>query len=147
MEIRPAKREDVKVILNLIHELAAYEKEPNAVDNSLDNLEVDLFDDQVCESLVAEVDHKVVGFALFYTSYSTWKGRCLYLEDLFVLEDYRRYGIGGKLFDRLVAIAKERGYARMDWQVLNWNEPAIQFYKKKNAHLDDEWLNGRLFFK
>jgi GNAT superfamily N-acetyltransferase len=87
-----------------------------------------------------------VGFALYYTSYSTWKGRCLYLEDFYVLSEYRKLGIGSKLFDFVVEVAKNRNVKRMEWQVLDWNENAINFYKKKNANLDDEWLNGRIFF-
>jgi GNAT superfamily N-acetyltransferase len=88
----------------------------------------------------------VVGFALFYTNYSTWKGKCLYLEDLYVLPEFRRIGAGSALFERVIDEAKKRKVRRMDWQVLDWNEPAIEFYKKKGALLDPEWINGRLFF-
>ena len=96
---------------------------------------------------MAEVNSEIVAFTIYYTSYSTWKGPCMYLEDLYVLPDHRRSGIGEVLFDAVVAICKERGYARMDWQVLDWNEPAIKFYQKKEARLEEEWLNGRLFFE
>ncbi|MNY13969.1 Protease synthase and sporulation negative regulatory protein PAI 1 [compost metagenome] len=101
----------------------------------------------MCEALVVETDdQQVVGFALHYESYSTWKGRCLYLEDFYIQPEFRRGGIGSRLFTQVVEIARERGAKRMDWQVLDWNEPAIQFYKKHDALLDPEWLNGRLFF-
>lgn len=145
--IRVAERKDVPVILELIKGLAEYEKAPTEVINTVSALEKDLFDLKLCEAFVAEVDNAVIGFALFYTSYSTWKGPCIYLEDIYVLPEHRRSGAGSVLFDAVVEVAKSREVARMDWQVLDWNEPAIEFYKKKNALLDDEWLNGRLFFK
>lgn len=145
--IRAATREDTPAIYGLICALADYEKAPNEVSNTAEQLAIDLFDDCICEALVVENENQeIVGFALYYTSYSTWKGRCLYLEDFYVLPEFRRGGIGGQLFQRLVAIAKERGVKRMDWQVLDWNEPALEFYKKHNAVLDGEWVNGRLFF-
>jgi GNAT superfamily N-acetyltransferase len=147
MIIRPAKRGDEGAIMELIHGLAEYEKAPHEVVNTAEELGTHLFDEKVCDALVAEVDDKVVGFALVYTNYSTWKGKCLYLEDLFILPEYRQHGIGSQLFDEVVNIAKQRGVRRMDWQVLDWNEPAIKFYQKKKAHLDPEWMNGRLFFE
>ncbi len=147
MTIRKAKKGDEGAIFGLIQELATYERAPDEVINTPEQLRIDLFDDQVCDALVVEDDLKgVVGFALYYTSYSTWKGRCLYLEDFYVLPEFRRGGIGGRLFQEVVAIAKERGVKRMDWQVLEWNEPALSFYKKHEAILDPEWVNGRLFF-
>ena len=90
---------------------------------------------------------EIIGFALYYTSYSTWKGPCIYLEDLYVEPKHRNTGMGSKLFDHVVNVAKERKVSRMDWQIIDWNEPAIDFYKRKNAVIDDEWLNGRLFFE
>ncbi len=147
MIIRPAKRGDEGAIMELIHGLAEYEKAPHEVVNTAEELGTHLFDEKVCDALVAEADDKVVGFALFYMNYSTWKGKCLYLEDLFILPEYRQHGIGSQLFDEVVNIAKQRGVRRMDWQVLDWNEPAIKFYQKKKAYLDPEWMNGRLFFE
>jgi GNAT superfamily N-acetyltransferase len=144
--IRLAKSGDEKAIMNLIHALALYEKAPNEVVNTPEALAIHLFEEKICTAFVAEIDFQIVGFALFYTNYSTWKGKCLYLEDLFVLPEFRRHQIGGKLFDRVVVEAKLRKVKRMDWQVLDWNEPAINFYKTKNAQLDPEWINGRLFF-
>ena len=145
--IRPAQPGDEKAIHDLIVELAIYEREPDAVINTPEQLFHDLFEDSICEALVVEnAKGEIVGFALYYTSYSTWKGRCLYLEDFYVLPDFRRGGIGHELFQAVVEIAKERKVKRMDWQVLEWNEPALSFYKKQNAILDPEWINGRLFF-
>jgi GNAT superfamily N-acetyltransferase len=144
--IRKAERFDVVAIFALIQELALYEKAPEQVTNTHEQLAIDLFEKKICEAIVAEKENEVVGFALYYTSYSTWKGACLYLEDFYVIESERKLGIGQLLFDRVVQIAKERNVQRMDWQVLEWNEPAIRFYEKQKAILDPEWLNGRLFF-
>ena len=146
MIIRGAEPKDVAAILDLIIGLAVYENEPDQVENTVDKLTHDLFERKYCEAFVAELDDTIVGFTIYYTSYSTWKGPCIYLEDLFVSDAHRKLGIGSLLFDEVVDIAKERGVKRMDWQVLDWNEPAINFYKKKKATLDGEWLNGRLFF-
>ncbi|NVK64581.1 MAG: GNAT family N-acetyltransferase [Flavobacteriales bacterium] len=145
--IRPAVRGDEFVLIDLIKGLAKYEKEPlEAVENTPEKLGADLFDSKLCEAIIAEKDGEVIGFSIYYTSYSTWKGPCMYLEDLYVIPEARGTGAGGKLFDRIVEIARERNYARMDWQVLDWNTPAIEFYKKRGATIDEEWFNGRLFF-
>lgn len=146
MKIRQARKGDEVAIMELIRGLAAYEKAPEQVVNTAEDLAVHLFDEKICDAIVAETNDLIVGFALFYTNYSTWKGKCLYLEDFYVLPEYRKSGIGSELFDEVVKIAKERGVKRMDWQVLEWNEPAISFYRKKQAVLDSEWINGRLFF-
>lgn len=147
MTIREARTGDERAIHGLISELALYEKAPDEVTNTIENLRIDLFVDKVCEALVVENEtSEIVGFALYYQSYSTWKGRCLYLEDFYIKPDFRRGGIGSELFVRVVEIAKQWNVKRMDWQVLDWNEPAIAFYKKHQAILDPEWVNGRLFF-
>jgi GNAT superfamily N-acetyltransferase len=146
MFIREAKLGDEKSIFDLIYALAVYEKAPEQVTNSAEQLRIDLFEDNVCSALVAEENGVIIGFSLYYISYSTWKGRCLYLEDFFVLPDKRREGIGQMLFDQTVSVAVKLGVKRMDWQVLDWNQPALNFYKKNNATLDGEWINGRLFF-
>jgi GNAT superfamily N-acetyltransferase len=147
MTIREAKPGDEGAIMALIQALAEYEKAPNEVVNSAEDLAIHLFQERICEALVLQAPSDlIIGFALFYTNYSTWKGKCLYLEDFFILPDYRRSGLGSELFDRVVEIAKERKVRRMDWQVLEWNAPAISFYQKKKATLDPEWINGRLFF-
>lgn len=146
MEIRKAQRGDEFAIMKLIQALAEYEKAPDAVVNTAEDLGKHLFEEEICEAIVACEKAQIVGFALYFTNYSTWKGKCLYLEDFFVLPEYRQTGIGSKLFDQVVDIAKLRGVKRMDWQVLDWNVPAINFYKKKDAILDPEWINGRFFF-
>lgn len=144
--IRSAVKGDEHAIMSLIQALAEYEKAPGEVVNTAHDLGKHLFEEKICEALVVEKDSEIIGFALYYTNYSTWKGKCLYLEDFFILPEHRQGGIGSELFDRVVEVAKERGVKRMDWQVLDWNEPALKFYKKKNAVLDPEWINGRLFF-
>ena len=146
ISIVKAEESHVKAIFDLIKELALYENAPEQVTNTVEILHHDLFIDPICEAFVAIADNTVVGFVLFYTSYSTWKGRSLYLEDFYVSGKYRNRGIGQLLFDKVVSIAKARKMARMDWQVLAWNKLALDFYEKNNALLDSEWVNGRLFF-
>ncbi len=146
VKIRFAQRGDEKAIYELIVGLAIFEHAESEVVNTPENLAKDLFEEKICHAYVAEVGGEIVGFALWYTSYSTWKGPCLYLEDFYVHPDFRNQKIGSILFDKVVEIAKSSGVKRMDWQVLDWNENAIEFYKRKNAVLDEEWLNGRLFF-
>lgn len=145
--IRKAERGDVEPILELIRGLAEYENEPHEVSNTVENLSQDLFELNHCEALVADENGEVIGFAIYYTSYSTWKGACIYLEDLFVIPEKRSLKVGSKLFDAVVAVAKDRKVARMDWQVLDWNQLAIDFYEHKGATIDKNWYNGRLFFR
>jgi GNAT superfamily N-acetyltransferase len=146
MQIRQAKPGDETEIFNLIYALAVYEKAPEQVTNTPQQLARDLFEDKICSAIVAEEGNQIAGFSLYYISYSTWKGKCLYLEDFFVIPEMRKTGIGEQLFQKTVEIAKEMGVKRMDWQVLEWNEPALNFYRKQKAILDPEWINGRLFF-
>ena len=146
MEIRAAKLGDEQAIFALIQELALYEKAPEQVSNSADQLSQDLFKSFICEAIVADENKEIVGFALFYTAYSTWKGKILYLEDFYVKEIHRNKGIGNMLFEKVVEIAKDKKVKRMDWQVLEWNALALGFYEKKEAELSSEWLNGRLYF-
>ena len=145
---RDAKPGDEQTIHQLINQLAIFELEPNAVINTPEAIHRHLFIDKICFAIVAEKqdDQEIIAFALYYFSYSTWKGVCLYLEDIYVQESYRKLKIGQTLFDRVVEEAKKNKVPRMDWQVLNWNHSAINFYKKNNAELSDQWLNGRLFF-
>lgn len=146
--IREAKPEDMVAVHDLIHELAVYEKAGDQHINTAEQLVKDGFGaDKVFDCIVAELNEKVVGFALFYTSYSTWKGKCLYLEDFLVTEKLRGKGIGKKLFDEVLEISKSRDVGRFEWQVLDWNEPALNFYKKYDANLDSEWINGKIEFK
>lgn len=148
VSIRKAVKDDMASVLELIKELASYEHALEQVENTAEQLQEDGFGDQaVFECFVAEDANQIIGFALFYTSYSTWKGKCLYLEDLLVTNAYRRKGVGKMLFDKVLQTAKERGAGRFEWQVLDWNEPAINFYKKYNADLDPEWINGKIFLK
>lgn len=141
--IRRAKRGDETQIMGLVHELALYEKAPEEVINTPEQLAIDLFDDKICDCFVYELDGAIRGIALYYISYSTWRGRCLYLEDLYIQPAYRRGGIGRILFQKLIDEAKTLKVKRMDWQVLDWNEPAIKFYESIGATLDPEWINGR----
>lgn len=146
-QIRRAEKKDCVRLLELIQELADYEKAPQEVTVTLEHFEESGFGAKpVWWAFVAEIDGNVEGFALYYIRYSTWKGQCLYLEDFLVTEKLRGQGAGKLLFDRVIEEAKERGYNRMVWQVLDWNEPAINFYKKYNATLDPEWVNGTLYF-
>ena len=144
--IRKASLGDEKDILLLIKELAVYEKEPDAVEITTEELRSHLFIEQICEAIVAVDNEQVIGFALYYTSYSTWKGKCLYLEDLYVKAELRRSGVGKKLFQRVAEVAQLKKVRRMEWQVYDWNQPAIDFYLKLDAQLNKTWLNGRLEF-
>lgn len=144
--LRRGVEADLPQVLGLIKELAEYEKAPEAVTNTLAAMQRDGFGPEpifgffVLENGAAEV----IGLALYYTAYSTWKGRMLYLEDLVVTEPARRGGFGRLLFDAVVAEARATGAVRLKWQVLDWNEPAIGFYKKLGATIESEWFNGNL---
>lgn len=144
IHIRLAQKKDLGAIHHLVRELAIYEKAPEEFIATMAEYEQD-FDDAVFEALVADVDGKVVGMMLYYLTFSTWKGKMLYLEDFVVLEAYRRYGIGQRLFDKLQLVARQKGCKLIKWQVLDWNEPAIRFYEKNNATIEKEWWNGKLF--
>jgi GNAT superfamily N-acetyltransferase len=143
MRIRKATKEDCTRLLELITELAVYEKAPQEVTVALAHFEESGFgQNPVWWAFVAEADGKVEGFALYYIRYSTWKGQRMYLEDLVVTEKMRGKGLGKLLFDALITETKEKKLSGMVWQVLDWNEPAINFYKKYyNANLDPEWIN------
>lgn len=146
--IRDAQEQDMEAVHRLITELAIYEKAEDQMVNSVQQLKMDGFGSRkLFDCIVAQQHDDIVGFALFYTSYSTWKGACLYLEDFLVTENFRGRGVGKLLFEQVFQIAKNRNVGRFEWQVLDWNEPAINFYKKYNAILDPEWLNGKIIFK
>ena len=145
--IRNAQRTDCSRLLELITELAVYEKMPNEVTVSLSHFEESGFGEKpVWWALVAEENDVVLGFALYYVRYSTWKGQRMYLEDLIVTEEARGKGIGKLLFDRLIGEAKAKKFSGMMWQVLDWNEPAINFYKKYQTSFDNGWINCSIDF-
>ena len=145
-KIRKAKKEDCPAMLDLIRELALYEKAPHEVTVDPIHFEDSGFGEKpVWWAFVVEDESRsenpVVAFALYYIRYSTWKGQVMYLEDILVTESMRGKGIGKMLMERLIEEAKEKGFKRITWQVLDWNEPAINFYKKFNASFDPEWMN------
>ena len=144
--IRKATKADVGQILAFIQALAEYEREPNAVSaTEADLLEHGFGENPYYSCEIAELDGVPAGFALYFYDYSTWLGRPgLYLEDLFVLPQHRGAGVGKALLQRLAAIALEKGCARMKWEVLDWNTPAIDFYHAMGAEIQKEWLNVRL---
>lgn len=154
VNVRPAVKEDCKKMMDLIHELAIYERSPEEVTVDFDHFVESGFGPNpvwgayVAEtaSLSGENSLEVIGFALYYTRYSTWKGQRLYLEDLLVTECMRGKGIGKLLMDKLIDHGRENKFSGMVWQVLEWNEPAINFYKKYHATLDAGWLNCSITF-
>lgn len=146
IRIRKARESDCKSMMELIRELAVYERAPNEVTVDFDHfVESGFGRNPVWYAFVAELDDKIVGMALYYIRYSTWKGQRMYLEDILVNEPWRGKGIGKLLFNRLIEEAKEKRLAGMIWQVLEWNEPAINFYKKyEGVVFDNEWVNCSL---
>ncbi|MCF8284623.1 MAG: GNAT family N-acetyltransferase [Sphingobacteriales bacterium] len=145
MKIRRATQADCPRLLELVNELAIFEKAPHEVTVSLQEFENSGFSQHpVWWAFVAENETEIIGFALYYIRYSTWKGCRMYLEDIIITEEYRSKGIGTLLFDRLIEEAKDRNLHGISWQVLDWNESAIDFYKKYNAKLDPEWVNGSI---
>jgi GNAT superfamily N-acetyltransferase len=146
--IRRAVREDCKRLMELIHELAVFERAPQEMTVSLDHFEESGFSEApVWWAFVSEVNNEVQGFALYYIRYSTWKGQRMYLEDILVSEEMRGNGIGTLLFNRCVEEAKEKKLSGIVWQVLDWNEPAINFYKKnEGVNFDNGWLNCSINF-
>lgn len=142
IKIRKAVKEDCARLLELVQELAIFEKAPDEVTVTLDHfIESGFGNSPVWFGFVAEEDGIVNGFALYYIRYSTWKGQRMYLEDILVTEKSRGKGIGKLLFDQLIEEAKEKKFSGIVWQVLDWNETAINFYKKYKAKFDDEWVN------
>lgn len=149
IKIRQGELTDLPAALNLIQELADYENATEEVKNTVQAMQEDGFgENPVFGFIVAEEENRnsIIGMSMYYYRYSTWKGKRLYLEDLIVTEEFRGQGVGKKLFDRTIEIGKETSCTGMMWQVLDWNEPAINFYKKYNADIQDDWLNCHLNF-
>ena len=147
MIIRPGKKSDIPQVFELIKELAEYEKALDKVSNTVEKLEEDGFGpNPVYELFVAEIENNIVGIALTYYRFSTWRGKVMYLEDLIVKENMRRKGIGKKLFDMVLDHAKVTSCVGLSLQVLDWNNLGINFYKKYNMEFDDEWINCYLEF-
>lgn len=147
IKLRKASKEDLPEVISLIKELAEFERAAHEVKITLEELIQNGFGEHPLYWIIlAEIDEKIVGMSFYYIRYSTWTGRNLYLEDIVVKEQYRGHGVGKLLFEETIKIAKEMNVRQMMWQVLDWNEPAINFYKKYNAELDGEWINGKLRF-
>jgi GNAT superfamily N-acetyltransferase len=145
VSIRKGKREDLPRVLELVKELAEFERAAHEVSNTVSKMEEDGFgENPVYGFFVAEVEGVIQGISLYYYRYSTWKGKRLYLEDIVVTEVQRGKGLGKKLFEITMKLALDEGCTGMMWQVLEWNTPAIDFYKKYNARLDGEWINCNL---
>ena len=144
--IRTAVKDDCPRLLELVQELATYEKAPGEVTVTLDHFTESGFGKQpVWWAFVAEINERIVGFALYYIRYSTWKGKAMYLEDILITNEMRGKGIGKLLFERLIEEARDKKFNRIIWQVLDWNEPAINFYKKYNADFDAGWINCSIY--
>ncbi len=145
VNIRPCVKKDLPRVLELVHELAEYERAPHEVTNTVAQMELDGFGaNPIFGGFVAEIEGGIIGISLYYWRYSTWKGKRLYLEDIIITEKERGRGAGKLLFDRTMQRALDEGCTGMMWQVLGWNEPAIKFYKKYGAKLDEEWTNCSL---
>lgn len=140
IHIRNAAAEDMPAVLELINELAVYEKEPDAVEVTVAELMEDGFGKSpLFHCFVAQIQDEICGMALVYPRYSTWKGPVIHLEDLIVRESHRGQGIGSLLLDEVVKYGHQRGVKRISWEVLDWNEPAIRFYEEKGAHVMRDW--------
>jgi GNAT superfamily N-acetyltransferase len=140
MIIRKGEQKDMKSVLELIQELAVFEKEPDAVELTVADLERDGFGSTpLFHTFVAEIDEKIVGIALYYYRYSTWKGKTIHLEDLIVKENQRGSGIGFALYSKIIEQGKIDNVRRIEWAVLDWNIPAIEFYKKSGAKILEDW--------
>ena len=142
--IRKGTESDLEATLNLVKELAVYEKALHEVTVTLDDYKAD-FKNNVFKLFVAELNNEIVGITFYYQAYSTWKGKMLYLDDFVVKKELRGRGIGRKLFKNFIQEAKEQNASLASWQVLDWNTPAIDFYIKNNAKIEKEWFNGKIY--
>jgi GNAT superfamily N-acetyltransferase len=146
LSIEPARREDVPLILEFIRELAEFEREPESAQATASQIEAALFGEQPsAEAVIARADGEAAGWALWFQSFSTWTGKPgLWLEDLYVRPAYRRQGIGRALLSHLARLCLERGYGRFEWSVLDWNTPAVEFYRALGAEAMSEWTTQRM---
>lgn len=143
--VRTGTKADLPAVLELIVELAIFEREPDAVKTTIESMERDGFgENSVFGFFVAESESKIVGISLYYYRYSTWRGKCLYLEDLIVTESSRGLGIGKALFEATIQKACDEQCVGMSWQVLDWNQPAIDFYQRYDSKIEKGWLNCSL---
>ena len=143
--IRKAEKKDSLAILNLIKELALFEKEPESVKLKLTDIENDGFGTKpLFECIVAEINERIIGMAIYYPRYSTWNGPTIHLEDLIVSEQYKGKGIGTQLYSNFIKMALNSGVKRVEWNVLDWNSPAINFYKKSGAKVLDDWRSVQM---
>lgn len=147
LQIRKGTPEDLPALLDLVKELAVYEKAPQEVEVSIEQMQEWGFGKtQLFDFFVLEKNKVVIGIALYYCKYSTWKGKCIFLEDIIVTESERNKGYGKLLFDEVAKTAKLENVKRLEWQVLEWNKPAIHFYKKYKTNFAGEWINCKLTY-
>ncbi len=144
--IRKAIQQDIAAIYNMVHELAVFEKEPEALKIAIKDYE-EAFSEKLIDSIVAERHGKIIGITVFYMTFSTWRGKCLYLEDFYVKPEFRKMGIGQKLFDAYITEAQTKGARQAKWQVLDWNDVGLNFYIRNNAVIEKNWWNGKLYFE
>jgi len=145
IEIRAARRTDLSKVIELVRELAVYEKAEHEMWSTLDQYE-SAFDEKRISSDLALINGKVVGCTVYYDTFSTWKGNMLYLEDFIVSKEFRRFGIGQLLYDAFIEEAKKRKCNLVRWEVLDWNEPALNFYKKQGAIIEKNWWKAKVVF-
>ena len=145
INLRKATESDIHAIMKLVHELAEFEREPDEVINTEEQMKVEGFGaNPSFYAILAEVDGIVRGMLVYFYSYSTWKGKSIYIDDIIVNEEFRGLGIGRKLMEATIMVAKEEGVGKLHWQVLEWNEQAIKFYNKYSPEYDAEWINCSL---
>ena len=143
--IRQATVDDMEAVYDLVYELAVYEKEPEAVVSTVQDFK-ESFEEGLLQSTIAEMDGEVVGMACYYLTFSTWKGKMMYLEDFVIKESHRRKGIGQELFEAVIEESKRQHCRLIKWQVLHWNDSALKFYEKNQSIIEKEWWNGKIVF-
>ena len=143
--IRKAKKSDLTAIRDLVVELAVYEKEPDAVTATLKDYQIN-FENEIFDAIVLEDNSNIIGVCIYYMTWSTWKGRMVYLEDFVITQTYRQRGLGQLLFNAFLKEAKNLNAKLVKWQVLDWNTPAVKFYEKNKAIIEKDWWNGKILF-